>query len=193
MVAIPNNMHNLQHGHTWAGGCSPTYRSWVGMKTRCRSREEYSHVNYDPRWDKFVNFLEDMGERPEGKTIDRIDNREGYHRENCRWATYQEQTQNRGIAIFAILDGERLPLVEIAERIGTTWRALHHRHAAGTLQSYLDAGVFGKLTKREISINGRTISLVNAAIETGLHHSTLCRWYNDGSIYSKLEEMNTNV
>jgi len=47
------------------------------------------------RWHKFANFLADMGERPEGKTLDRIDNEGHYEPANCRWATYQLQRHNQ--------------------------------------------------------------------------------------------------
>ena len=47
------------------------------------------------RWHKFENFLEDMGERPDGKTLDRINGKLGYFKENCRWATRREQHGNR--------------------------------------------------------------------------------------------------
>ena len=49
----------------------------------------------DPRWHEYPNFLADMGERPEGLTLDRIDNDRGYCKDNCRWATRKEQQNNR--------------------------------------------------------------------------------------------------
>lgn len=52
-------------------------------------------MTVDPRWESFENFLVDMGERPEGKTLDRIDGTKGYCKDNCRWATPLEQAWNR--------------------------------------------------------------------------------------------------
>jgi hypothetical protein len=74
---------------------SPTYNSWASMKRRC-GRGRYRGITFCDRWGDFKNFLEDMGERPEGKTLDRYPNREGnYEPGNCRWATPKEQANNR--------------------------------------------------------------------------------------------------
>jgi hypothetical protein len=73
------------------------------MKTRCKglgnikNKKNYLNqgISYDPRWEKFENFLEDMGERPDNKTLERVDNTKGYSKSNCKWATYSEQNANK--------------------------------------------------------------------------------------------------
>ncbi len=94
---------NYKHGHSPRNGKpSPTYISWQNMKARCQNPNHPDYKDYGgrgievcERWQDFTNFLEDMGEKPEGLTLDRIDNNRNYESGNCRWATRKEQTQNR--------------------------------------------------------------------------------------------------
>lgn len=82
---------------------TPTYRTWTAMKSRCNGNTDDYHkksyhlrgITYCDRWEFFINFLNDMGKRPEGKTLDRIDNDKGYSKKNCRWATPKEQRANQ--------------------------------------------------------------------------------------------------
>lgn len=89
----------LSHGMTG----TPTYNSWASMIQRCgnEARENYGYyggrgISVCARWrDSFEAFLSDMGERPAGLTLDRIDNDADYSPDNCRWVTHKEQCNNR--------------------------------------------------------------------------------------------------
>ena len=85
---------NYRHGHSIVGAESPTYTSWRGMLDRVKNNKFYEKLDFYPPWYSFSSFLEDMGERPQGKSIDRTDNTKGYHPDNCRWATRLEQNSN---------------------------------------------------------------------------------------------------
>ncbi|UUW39817.1 putative HNH endonuclease II [Vibrio phage VPMCC14] len=77
---------------------TPTYKSWNKMKSRCNNEEYeeyYSNISYDESWECFENFLNDMGERPEGCTLDRVDNSLGYFKGNCLWRSNSYQMKNQ--------------------------------------------------------------------------------------------------
>lgn len=82
-----------------------TYQTWAGMKTRCLNVNNSGYKYYGGRgitvcrhWFKFENFLADMGTKPEGLTLERINNNGNYELSNCKWATYTEQAHNRRIS-----------------------------------------------------------------------------------------------
>ena len=98
--------HAFIHGHSKKEDGrqrrSPTYRSWESMRDRCTRPGCHTYKMYGgrgitvcERWNVFLNFLEDMGERPKGTTLDRIDGTKGYEPGNCRWATAATQGRNK--------------------------------------------------------------------------------------------------
>lgn len=108
----------------------PLYGVWQGIISRCErpSNKFYHHyggrgISVCERWsmrkgEGFRNFLADMGERPEGTSIDRIDNDGNYEPANCRWATRQEQQRNRRTTVKITIEGITYIAVELAEKYG---------------------------------------------------------------------------
>jgi hypothetical protein len=117
------------HGHTRNRTTTPTYRTWVNMLTRCENPKASQYADYGARgikvsehWRSFDNFLADMGERPIGTTLDRIENDGDYDRNNCRWATHVEQCRKRRSSRAVVRsDGAPFPtLAEAAESVAGT-------------------------------------------------------------------------
>jgi hypothetical protein len=106
-------MANFKHGEKGDNKPTPEYRSWRSMRARCINPKLKEYPRYGgrgivvcERWQAYENFLADMGRRPSMQhTIDRIDVNQGYFKENCRWATAQEQQNNRTNNVFITIDG----------------------------------------------------------------------------------------
>lgn len=124
-----------KHGHARRGtSVTPTYKAWQNMMTRCYNPKVKFFKDYGGRgikvcdeWHLFENFLAYMGERPQGMTLDRIDNNKGYAPGNCRWATRHIQARNTRANRMVDFRGERITLVEFAEKIGMKHQTVSKR------------------------------------------------------------------
>lgn len=149
--------NNAVHGHTKGRTSSPTFRSWAMMKGRVLNPNATGHAFYKDisiciRWVNgdgtkggFECFLEDMGERPDGKTLDRWPNNKGnYEPGNCRWATRKEQQNNLKNNRYFEYNGEKITVNELSRRTGIPLERLRHRlHRAGwSVQDALADGKF---------------------------------------------------
>jgi len=112
--------HGLGHGNY-----SPTYKTWTSMRERAKTYSSQSGKRYKSlgitvcdRWNSFENFLSDMGEKPVGKSIDRINPLGNYEKSNCRWATPKEQARNKVKTVFIDVNGTKMRAVEFAEQNG---------------------------------------------------------------------------
>lgn len=127
-----NTTHNQSGNHL---GKQPTrtYKSWNGMLNRCRNVNDLPHkrmyidksIKVCERWRKFENFFKDMGERPKGKTLDRINGKGNYEPSNCRWATIKEQADNRGNLIT--YNGNTMNVTQWSNFLGISRVALSSR------------------------------------------------------------------
>lgn len=116
---------------------SSTYNSWSSMLARTSpgypKAKWYGNkgVAVCERWKNFDLFVEDMGERPSGTSIDRIDGSKGYEPGNCRWATPQEQMNNVSTNVTTTIKGETLTLSQWASRVGMKPGTLYRRYSVG--------------------------------------------------------------
>lgn len=117
---------------------TPEYAVWSLMRDRCNNANNQSYKYYGGRgivvakeWDEFCVFLQDMGERPDGSTIDRINPDGNYEPSNCRWATRKEQSRNRSYCRTVEFEGIDRPLWDLAEEYKLTATSLRRRIDAG--------------------------------------------------------------
>lgn len=118
-------LHEVEHGHCCVGKRTSTYNSWVSMFQRCNNPKNTKYSDYGgrgikicDRWGKFENFLEDMGECPKDRTLDRKDVNGNYTPENCRWATWKEQCRNKRQTVYVEWEGAKCTYADLAERYG---------------------------------------------------------------------------
>lgn len=111
-----------------------TYTTWKSMNARCSNPHNKNFKHYGlrgiivcERWLKFENFYKDMGPRPKGLTIERIDNNKGYNPENCKWATMQEQNRNSRNCQMITYRGQTKCVAEWAEEKGIAVWTLRSR------------------------------------------------------------------
>lgn len=125
---------NITHGQARHETRPKEYRIWQAMLNRCRnssvpSYERYGGrgINVCSRWAKFENFIADMGDCPEGCSIDRIDNDGDYCPDNCTWSTRTEQARNKYNNRVIEFQGQSKLLCEWAEGLGMDQSSLRER------------------------------------------------------------------
>lgn len=114
------------------------YKAWAGMVQRCTNPKNPKWSRYGARgitvcdrWRDFESFRADMGARPAGMTIDRKDNDGNYEPGNSRWATQQQQGNNRGNNHLVVLDGAQMTLSDAARKAGISLSTLRARIRSG--------------------------------------------------------------
>jgi len=143
---------HLRSGHSSSCGCihrtgqlihgksigDKTYYIWEAMHQRCRNKKSKYYSAYGgagvsvcDRWNNFENFLSDMGEKPEGMSLDRIDSSGNYEPANCRWATNLEQQRNKRNSLFVEVDGTKINYLYVAEKEGISPYMLRTRLRKG--------------------------------------------------------------
>lgn len=127
-LQLPSRDRRVNHG---LGG-TPTYRSWYCMLQRCTNPRDIGWPNYGgrgitvcPAWMSLEGFVRDMGTRPQGATLDRIDPNGNYEPSNCRWATVTEQNRNR---TFNVITPEKLDAIKRDLLAGMTQRDAASKH-----------------------------------------------------------------
>jgi hypothetical protein len=144
--------NHLRSGHTQSCGCyqkdkvtkhgcardklhSNSYETWIHMKNRCKNPNNKNYHNYGGRgisvcdeWDRsFEVFLKDMGERPDGLTLERINNNKDYEPGNCKWITQKEQTRNTRKNRQITFNGEIKTLPVWADELGFKPHVIYSR------------------------------------------------------------------
>ncbi len=127
------------HGHANKGKESSTYNVWLSMKGRTGNPANRAYKHYGGRgitmcddwFNSFESFLRDMGERPADRSIDRIDNNQGYYKDNCRWATLKEQANNKRSNVLYEYDGKKLNLTQWANLLNISRESLSSRFKYG--------------------------------------------------------------
>lgn len=156
---------NLLKGNSTSCGCkrretqfkhgmsgTPIWHAWQEMRQRCSNPKNQAFANYGgrgirvcDRWEKFENFISDMGMRPPGYELDRINNDGNYEPENCRWVTSRSNKHNKRTNHLVTWKGETLPITVWAERLGMHPRTLCNRIGRGWS---LERAMTGKVQKR---------------------------------------------
>lgn len=117
----------------------PEYKAWMGMKQRCSAVNNDDYPRYGGRGIKvcerwlhsYESFIADMGPRPSGCSLDRINNDGDYEPTNCRWATAIQQASNKSSCVFLTARGQTKSLAKWAEDIGIQYHTLKSRILAG--------------------------------------------------------------
>lgn len=137
-VIESGNNEVKKHGHAIKNKTNGTYTSWIELNRRCKNKNRKTYKDYGgrgikvcERWQVFENFLEDMGERPIGMQIDRINNDGNYEPGNCRWISPEENKINSRHTRWIEAFGEIKPISKWAKEFNISYSVLYKRLKRG--------------------------------------------------------------
>ena len=164
---------------------NPLYNCWKSMMARCYSETHMHFQHYGgrgievcARWHDFDAFAADMGERPLGCSLERINNDLGYSPDNCRWATAKEQANNRRNNTVIEANGVEMTITQWADRLGTSASTIAARIDMGW--SAEDAVNIPVTRNKELTLGDRTMNLMQWAKATGIAYTTIVSRFNRG-------------
>jgi hypothetical protein len=184
--------YNLRRGHVWSCGClyracageslSPEASTFYRAKGRCLNPDDPAFHHYggrgiEFRFESFAQFLAELGPRPLGMSLDRIDNDGHYEPGNVRWANWREQANNRRRNRRITAFGETRTLSEWARFTGLSGSLIRHR---------LDRGLSAERTfspvrrRRPVTAFGKTMTVTEWSRVVGMPHQAICRRLNRG-------------
>lgn len=166
------------------------WRVWSSMRERCNHPTHHAYHRYGGRgikvcsaWDDFIVFRDDMGSRPSGGVLDRIDNNQGYSPENCRWVNRKESGRNREDTIYVMYGGEKRNLSELCEERGINYgvvvgrvirRGWEIERALSTPTRRCASGSERKTQRAStIEYRGETLTILELSHRTGMPYNVL--------------------
>lgn len=187
------------HGHSISSkGKSSTYKTWLAMHCRCKdnSNKNYGGIGISvcERWNDFDLFLQDMGERPKGKTIDRIDPSKNYEPENCRWATTSEQSKNRRNSVKTKINGRILNLSDVSKIYDvpetTIFRRFHQGLRGEDLIEKCNRNKYNVGDRRKSKLNWDSVREIRRLLNSGYSQSSISKMFSVSQ--SVVSEINSN-
>lgn len=168
----------------------PEHTIWKAMIDRCYNKNDGAYSRYGGRgilicdeWlggNGFVSFYNDMGNRPSKKhSIDRINNSKGYCKENCRWATREEQANNKSNNLFVIYNGKPTSLNMLAKEHGVGYKIAYKRYRNGwSVERIINEPIKGNMI---IEFEGIAMNVADWSRRTNISASAirkriLCGW-----------------
>ncbi|MEG6615386.1 hypothetical protein V6C27_02940 [Peptococcaceae bacterium 1198_IL3148] len=177
---------NLTKNHRHKMSGTRLYGIWQKMKDRCYNKNVRSYKDYGARgikvcddWltpDNFFDWALANGYK-DHLTIDRINNDGDYEPDNCRWITPKEQARNRRSNIEVEYLGEKMTMIEAAEKSNISYKVLNARYRRGARGENLFAPVQDAGKTREVNYHGQIVTLRELSDITGINYNTLSsRW-----------------
>jgi hypothetical protein len=167
-----------RHGKT----NSSAYRIWQGMRARCANPKNRAYKNYGGRgidvchdWQSFNSFYADMGDPPDGMTLERLDNDKGYSKANCQWSPRLDQNNNKRNNMFIAMDSENLTLSQWCRRYDVKYITAYNRIVSGWTPERAIKTPETRLSTCFVVLDGEKMTLRQASEKTGIAYGTL-KW-----------------